>query len=87
MFQVLGPIFQVVGFIEPYPHRDKDYYIQSNFWKFYFIKTTFTLGELVFWWKCLDLNGFFWCSNSSLPPKYATWTWEDCAYLASRCAL
>ncbi len=24
---------------------------------------------------------------SSLLPKYATWTWEECAYLAGRCAL
>jgi hypothetical protein len=26
------------------PHRDRDYCIQSNFWKFYLIKTGFTLG-------------------------------------------
>jgi hypothetical protein len=28
-------------------HRARDYRIGSNFWKFYLIKTDFTLGELV----------------------------------------
>ncbi len=27
--------------------QDKDYCIRSNFWKFYHIKTSFTLGELI----------------------------------------
>jgi hypothetical protein len=34
-------------FVGPCPHRDRDYRIQSNFWKFYLIKTGFTLGEPV----------------------------------------
>jgi len=29
------------------PHRDRDYCIGSNFWKFYLIRTGFTSGELV----------------------------------------
>ncbi len=37
----------VTRFVGPCPHRDKDYHIQSNFWKFYLIRTSFTLGELV----------------------------------------
>jgi len=36
--------FPVVG---PWPHRDGDYRIGSDFWKFYLIKTDFTLGEPV----------------------------------------
>jgi hypothetical protein len=31
----------------PAPHKDRDYSIGSNFWKFYLVKTGFTLGELV----------------------------------------
>jgi hypothetical protein len=41
---------------------DRDYHIQSNFWKFYVMRTSFTLGELVFFGKCLDCldwKGFF----------------------------
>jgi len=34
-------------FVGPYPH--KDYHIGSKFYKFYFIKNNFTLGESVFW--------------------------------------
>jgi hypothetical protein len=34
-------------FIGPCPHRGRDYHIGSNFWKFYLIKTNFTLSELV----------------------------------------
>jgi hypothetical protein len=37
-------LFCLVG---PYPHRDRDYCIWSNFWKFYLIRTSFTLGESV----------------------------------------
>jgi len=33
-------------FIMPCPHRDMDYHIGSNFWKFYIIKTNFILDEL-----------------------------------------
>jgi len=40
--------FSVVG---PYPQSDRDYRIQSNFWKFYFIKT----DELVFLVKAFKL--------------------------------
>jgi hypothetical protein len=35
------PLF-LVG---PCPHRDRDYHIGSNFWKFYLITTGFTLRE------------------------------------------
>jgi hypothetical protein len=35
------------SFVGPCPHRDRDYHIGSNFWKFYFIKIDFTLDELV----------------------------------------
>ncbi len=31
-----------VFFVGPYLHRDRDYRIGSNFWKFYLIKTSFT---------------------------------------------
>ncbi len=34
-------------FVGPCPQRDKDYHIGSNFWKFYLIRTSFTLGEPV----------------------------------------
>jgi hypothetical protein len=34
-------------FVGPCSHRDRDYGIGSNFWKFYLIRTSFTLGELV----------------------------------------
>ncbi len=34
-------------FFGPYPHRNRDYRIGSNFWKFYLNRTSFTLGELV----------------------------------------
>jgi len=37
----------LVTFVGPYPHKDRDYCIGSNFWKFYFIRNSFTLGELV----------------------------------------
>jgi hypothetical protein len=36
-----------IGFIGPCPHRDRDYSIGSNFWKFYLNRTSFTLGEPV----------------------------------------
>jgi len=36
-----------MSFVGPCPHRDRDYSIGSNFWKFYLIRTTFTLGEPV----------------------------------------
>jgi hypothetical protein len=44
----------------------------------------------------MDIDWFFFSppkgmhnnfGYSSIPPKYATWTWEECAYLAGRCAL
>jgi hypothetical protein len=44
-----------------------DYCIPSNFWKFYLIRTSFTLGELVFLVKVFRLFTlewiFFWCSE------------------------
>ncbi len=30
-----------------FPHMNKDYSIEHNFWKFYFITISFTLGEVV----------------------------------------
>ncbi len=39
--------FNLFCFVGPCPHRDGDYGIGSNFWKFYFIRTSFTLDELV----------------------------------------
>jgi hypothetical protein len=39
--------FCTYSFIGRCPHRDSDYRIGSNFWKFYLIRTSFTLGELV----------------------------------------
>jgi len=35
------------AFVGPCPHRDRDYRIGSNFWKFYLIRTSFILGEQV----------------------------------------
>jgi hypothetical protein len=35
------------NFVGLFPHRDKDYSIGSNFWKFYLIRIGFTLGEPV----------------------------------------
>ncbi len=34
---------------------DRDYHIRSNFWKFYLMRTSFTLGELVFVMKVFRL--------------------------------
>ncbi len=34
-------------FVGPCPQRDRDYPIGSNFWKFYLIRTGFTLDEPV----------------------------------------
>ncbi len=36
-----------VMFVGPCPYMDMDYCIRSNFWKFYLIKISFTLGEPV----------------------------------------
>jgi len=36
-----------VSFVGPCPHRDRDYHMGSNFWKFYLIRTSFTFGEPV----------------------------------------
>jgi hypothetical protein len=35
------------NFVGLFPHRDKDYSIGSNFWKFYLIRIDFPLGEPV----------------------------------------
>ncbi len=34
-------------FVGPCPYKDEDYHIGSNFWKFYFIRISLTLGEPV----------------------------------------
>jgi len=39
--------FSLGMFVGPCPHRDRNYCIGSNFWKFYLIKISFTLHELV----------------------------------------
>jgi hypothetical protein len=43
------------GFVGPCPHRNRDYGIRSNFWKFYLIRTGFTLGEPVSFVKVFRL--------------------------------
>ncbi len=62
----LGPVFFLPSFIYLF-YWALDYGIGSNFWKFYLIRTGFTLGEnWFFWWKCLDCldqDGIFWCSE------------------------
>jgi hypothetical protein len=47
-------------FVGPCPHRDRDYHIGSNFWKFHIIRTDFTLGELVFLVKVFGLFRLEW---------------------------
>jgi len=52
----------VEDFVGPCPHRDRDYRIGSNFWKFYLIRSGFTWVDQFLWWKCLDCldwNGLF----------------------------
>jgi len=39
--------FSLGMFVGPCPHRDSNYPIGSNFWKFYLIKISFTLHEPV----------------------------------------
>ncbi len=54
------------GFVGPCPHRDRNYRIGSNFWKFYLIRTGFALGELVSLvklFRLFRLERFFWCSE------------------------
>jgi len=54
------------SFVGACPHRDRDYRIRSNFWKFYLIRTGFTLGELVFLakvFRLFSLEGNFLCSD------------------------
>jgi len=47
-------------FVGPCSHRDRDYCIGSNFWKFYLIRTSFTLGELVSLVKVFRLLRLEW---------------------------
>jgi len=47
-------------FVGPCPHRERDYHIGSNFWKFYIIRTDFTSGELVFLVKVFGLFRLEW---------------------------
>jgi len=42
------------------PHRDRDYRIGSNFWKFYLIRTGFILGEPVSLVKVFRLFTLEW---------------------------
>jgi hypothetical protein len=45
--KLLEPAIHFAIFVGPCPQRDADYHIGSNFWKFYLIRTSFILGELV----------------------------------------
>jgi hypothetical protein len=40
-------VFRQREFVGPCPHRNRDYRIRFDFLKFYLIRTSFTLGELV----------------------------------------
>jgi len=51
--------FILFCFVGPCPHRDGDYCIGSNFWKF-FITTGFTLDELVSLVKMFNLFRLEW---------------------------
>jgi hypothetical protein len=46
-------------FIGPCTHRDRDYPIRSNFWKFTLLEPVF----LVKAFRLLGWKGFFWCSK------------------------
>jgi len=49
-------------FIEPCPHKNRDYCIGSNFWKFHPMRIDFTLGEpvsLVKMFRLFRLNWIF----------------------------
>jgi hypothetical protein len=35
------------AFVGPFPHRDRNYRIRSNFWMFYLITTSFIFGGLI----------------------------------------
>jgi hypothetical protein len=70
---------------------DRDYRIGSNFWKFYLIRSGFTLGEAVSLGKVVRLlrleRDFFWCSEcgsvrgqSEAAPTSAP-TWMDGALI------
>jgi len=67
-------VFQLIGLT--LDHKDMNYHIGSNFWKFYLIRTSFTLGELVSLVKVFRLfrnnlsNGFwdFYNGNYQLGP-------------------
>jgi hypothetical protein len=48
------------NFVGLFPHRDKDYSIEYNFWKFYFIRISFTLGEVVSFVKVFGLFRLEW---------------------------
>ncbi len=51
---------EVTPFVAPCAHRDRDYNIGSNFWKFYLIRTGFTLGEPVSLVKVFRLFRLEW---------------------------
>jgi len=48
------------NFVGLFPHRDKDYSIEYNFWKFYLIRINFTLGEVVSLMKVFRLFRLEW---------------------------
>jgi hypothetical protein len=53
------------GFVGQCP-RDRDYCIGSNFWKFYIIRTSFTLGEPVSLVKVFRLFNFLSIRRASM---------------------
>ncbi len=68
-------VFRQREFVGPCPHRDRDYRIASNFWKFYLNRTSFTLNWFL-WWKCLDCldwNRLFWCSGCGHSSRCTTY--------------
>ncbi len=48
------------NFVGLFPHMNKDYSIEYNFWKFYFIRISFTLGEVVSLVKVIGLFRLEW---------------------------
>ncbi len=48
------------NFVGLFPHRNKDYSIEYNFWKFYLIGISFTLGEVVSLVKVFRLFRLEW---------------------------
>ncbi len=68
-------VFRQREFVGPCPHRNRDYCIASNLWKFYLNRTSFTLNWFL-WWKCLDCldwKRLFWCSGCGHSSRCTTY--------------